>query len=213
MRDLYIIGAGGFGKEVACLVERINEKDPQWNLCGFLDDDGNKHGTMCFGYPVIGGTDCLKDLEQETYVVCAIGTAKIRKKIINKIKEISNLRFATLIDPSVIISKKVTIGEGDIICAGTVFTVDIVLGCHVIIDLNCTVGHDVHIGDFVTAYPGVNISGNCCLGEATELGTGAQIIQGCSSAPGSIIGAGAVVVSDITTKGTYVGVPARLIIK
>lgn len=38
MRDIAIYGAGGFGKEVACLLNRINEVNHQWNLIGFFDD-------------------------------------------------------------------------------------------------------------------------------------------------------------------------------
>lgn len=36
MNDIAIYGAGGFGKEIACLIYWINEVKPQWNLIGFL---------------------------------------------------------------------------------------------------------------------------------------------------------------------------------
>lgn len=209
MKDLYIIGAGGFGREVAWLVERINEETPIWNIKGFIDDNDSLWGTKEDTYEVVGGCDYLKTLG-DVHVVCAVGSARVRKIIIDKLKD-SKVKFATVIDPSVIISKRVEIGEGTIICAGTIITVDIKIGNHVIINLDCTIGHDDVIKDFVTIYPSVNVSGNVTVGECSELGTGMQIIQGKNVAPNTIIGAGAVVVKDLIESGTYVGSPAKKI--
>lgn len=209
MKDLYIIGAGGFGREVAWLVERINDVSFEWNLKGFIDDDESIWGSKEDGYPVLGGCEYLKKIG-DVYAVCAVGSAKVRKKIINKLAD-SQVRYATLVDPSVIMSKRIRVGEGSIICAGTIITVDVIIGKHVIVNLDCTLGHDDIINDFVTMYPSVNVSGNVEIGECSELGTGAQIIQGKKIVPNTIIGAGAVVVKDIEEKGTYVGNPVRKI--
>lgn len=207
MKDLYIIGAGGFGREVAWLVERINAIAPVWNLKGFIDDNETLWGTTEDDYPILGGTQYLME-QENAYAVCAVGASATRKRIIEKFHG-SSVRFATLIDPSVLISKRVNIGEGSVICAGTIVTVDVEIGNHVIINLDCTIGHDARVNDFVTLYPSVNVSGNTVLGECTELGTGMQIIQGKKVAPGTIIGAGSVVVKNIEESGTYIGVPAR----
>lgn len=209
MKDLYIIGAGGFGREVAWLVERINKVNPTWNIKGFIDDNESLWGTKEDAYNIVGGCDYLKTLG-DVYAVCAVGSAKIRKIIIGKLKD-SNVKFATVIDPAAIVSNRVEIGEGTIICAGTIITVDIEIGNHVIINLDCTLGHDDVIADYVTVYPSVNISGNVTVGECSELGTGMQIIQGKNIAPNIIIGAGAVVVKDLNESGTYVGSPAKKI--
>ena len=209
IKDLYIIGAGGFGREVAWLVERINEVKPTWNIKGFIDDNESIWGIKEDEYEVVGGCDYLKQLE-DVYAVCAVGSARVRKLIVDKFKD-SKVKFATVVDPSVIISKRVEIGEGTIICAGTIITVDIKIGNHVIINLDCTIGHDDVIEDFVTIYPSVNVSGNVVLGECSELGTGMQIIQGKSIVAGTIIGAGAVVIKDIDEAGTYVGSPTKKI--
>ena len=209
MKDLYIIGAGGFGREVAWLVERINAVSPTWELKGFIDDNKALCGFMEGGYPVLGDSEFLIQ-QGEVYAVCAVGTSAVRKRIVEKYQG-SQVKFATLVDPSVLYSRRVKIGEGTIICAGSIVTVDIEIGNHVIINLDCTIGHDSRIKDFVTLYPSVNVSGNVLLGECTELGTGMQIIQGKKVAPNTIIGAGSVVVRDIAESGTYVGCPAKRI--
>lgn len=213
VKDLYIIGAGGFGREIAWLVERINEAAPTWNIQGFIDDDTELHGSKTDGYTVVGGCNYLLKQKKDYWVVCAVGNVKIRKKIIERISSFPMLRFATVIDPDAKISERVFVGEGSIICAGNIVTVDIKIGQHNILNLACTIGHDVVFGDFVTLYPGVNISGNVTVGEGTEIGTGTKIIQGKKICKDTIIGAGTVVVRDIKEPGTYVGVPAGKVTK
>lgn len=213
MKDLYIIGAGGFGREVAWIVERINSIKPTWNLKGFIDDNETLWGSTEGEYHVFGGCEYLSALE-DVYAVCAVGSSNVRKKIIEKLKDTS-VKFATLVDPSVLYSNSVKIGEGAIVCAGTIITVDVNIGDHVIVNLDCTIGHDAVIDDFVTIYPSVNVSGNVSgnvlIGECSELGTGTQIIQGKKVISNTIIGAGAIVVKDCLESGTYVGSPAKKI--
>lgn len=209
MKKLIIIGASGFGREVAWLVERINEKKMTWDLIGFIDDNVDLLGMDINGYKVLGTLSSAIDYE-EAYFVCAIGASKTREKIISKLKNIiADVKFATLIDPSVERSQLVTIGEGTIICAHTIMTVNIDIGDHVIINLDCTIGHDAILKDYVTLYPSVNVSGNTVIGYCSELGTGMQIIQGKTVGNYSILGAGAVVVKDIPDKCTAVGSPAK----
>lgn len=211
MKDLYIIGAGGFGREVAWLVERINAISSTWNIKGFIDDNPSILEKLEGGYPVVGDTEFLLKQTEEIWIVCAVGNAKVRRDIVKKIEQNPVICFATVIDPSVLLSERVTIGEGSIICAGSILTVDISIGKHVIINLDCTLGHDDIISDFVTIYPSVNVSGNVVVGTCAELGTGMQIIQGKKIGRESILGAGAVVVRDIPEKCTAVGSPARVI--
>lgn len=206
MKDIYIVGAGGFGREVLWLIQRINNANFEWNIKGFIDDNKSIQNTIIDEYPVVGTIDDLENING--YAVIAIGNSSIKKNIVERIKSISNVKFATLIDPSAIISNRVNIGEGCIICAGNTITVDITIGNHVILNLDCTVGHDAIINDFVTVYPSVNISGNVVIGECTEVGTGSKIIQGKEISGNIIIGAGATVVKNLYDGGTYIGSPA-----
>ena len=207
MKDLYIVGAGGFGRETAWLVRRLNKIEHIWNLAGFIDDDYSLQGEEVDGYKVVGPVTYLNSLSN-VWAVCAIGNTTARKMVIERLK---NIHFAKLIDPSVRISDRVSIGEGSIVCAGSIITVDVHIGKHNIINLNCTIGHDAVLSDFVTLYPSVNISGQVSIGTLTECGTGSQVIQGLTIAAGANIGAGAVVVKNITDNGIYVGCPARKI--
>lgn len=209
MKDLIIFGASGFGREVAWMVERMNAVTPTWNLLGFMDDDDSIQGNEINGYKVLGKMCDIIEYP-DAYFVCAVGASRVREKIINGMKSINSaIKFGTVIDPSVERSDLVSIGEGCIICAHTIVTVNISIGNHVIINLDCTIGHDAILQDFVTLYPSVNVSGNTHIGHAVELGTGMQIIQGNRIGDYSLVGAGAVIVKDIPEKCTAVGSPAK----
>ncbi len=203
LRDIVIAGNGGFAKEVAWLIERINRKNPEWNFLGFINKEK--------GSGVIGDDSFVQNSDRKLYVAIGIGNAKMRQKIYNKYKDNDKITFPNLIDPSVIMSRQICMGEGNIICANSVFTVDILLGSFGIINLGCTVGHETKVGDFVTINPGTNISGNVSIGNLSEIGTGTRIIQGIQIGAETVIGAGAVIVRNIPGACTVVGVPGKVI--
>jgi len=209
MKDLVILGAGGFGREVAWLVEEINKVKPQWNLLGFIDEDCSKHGTILNGYKVLGDMNWLEG-KDDIYCVCALGSTTAKKAMVHKAKS-KGVKFATLIDPYVRISSTVEIGEGTIICTGNVLTVNIKIGEHVGLHVNCNTGHDTIIDDFATILPGSNIAGHVHIGEGCFIGTGASIINDLEIGRWTTIGAGAAVVRNIPSNCTAVGVPARVI--
>lgn len=209
MRDLLVIGSGGLGRELLWHIERINGISKEWNILGIIDDDKSKKDMIFRGHTVLGGCEELTKYP-EAYVVCAVGAASVRKKIIDKVMAINpNTKFATIIDPSVIMSDSVKIGKGVVICASCVITVDVNIGDFTIINNACTIGHDAFLEDFVTLYPSVNVSGNTKIGACSELGVGMQIIQGKSIGKNTIVGAGAVVIRDLPDNCTAVGCPAK----
>ncbi|MBU1019811.1 MAG: acetyltransferase [Firmicutes bacterium] len=206
MKDIVIIGAGGFGREVAWLIEDINNVTPTWNIIGFVDDNKEIQGSLINGYPVVGDIDWLNN--QELYVVNAIGDSIVKKKVLERLNESKN-SFPVLVHPNVVISKLVNIGEGSIICAGNIITVNISIGKHVIVNIDSTIGHDAIIGDFSTILPSVNISGYVELEQCVSVGTGSAIIQGVTIGQNTVVGAGAVVVKDLPANCTAVGSPAK----
>lgn len=213
LKPLYIIGAGGFGREVAWLVERINVISPTWDFRGFIDDDRTLWNTEVDGYRICGGYNVLEMIKEEVWCVIAIGNAVIRKKGIERLNSFSYIHYAILIDPNVQISNRVQIGEGTIICAGSIVTTDIEIGKHNIINLDCTVGHNAKLGDYVTLYPSVNISGSVKIGECSEIGVGTQIIQGLKIGSKVVIGANSGVFRNIEDNVTALGNPARIMKK
>jgi sugar O-acyltransferase (sialic acid O-acetyltransferase NeuD family) len=212
-KKIAVFGAGGFGLEVAMLIEQINDGSNKWELIGFFDD-GIGRGEIINDYPVLGGVKELNEWDRKLYLVFALGLPRIKKAVYEKIKN-KNILYPVLIHPNVIVGKRkyVTIGEGCIITAGNIITTNISIGKHVILNLACTVGHETKIGDFSSFMPTCNISGQVDIGAATFWGTGSKVINGTKVGDYVIIGAGSVVINDIIDNVTVAGVPAEIIKK
>jgi len=213
LRKLAVFGAGGFGLEVAMLIEQINLVSNEWEMIGFFDD-GEPLGKIVNGYPIIGGVAELNQWDSKLFIVLALGIPNTKKRVLAKINN-PNISYPILVHPSVIMGNRkfVEIGEGSIICAGTIITTNISIGRHVILNLACTVGHESQIGDYCSFMPTCNISGEVEIGESNFWGTGVKVINRVNVGSNVIIGAGAVVNKDIPDNVVAVGVPAKVIKK
>ena len=210
MKDIIILGSGGFAREVVWLLEENNKTKPEWNILGFVSDDEREERHK---YPILGDDEWLLQYNKEVSIACCIGDGSLRRRIIDKFKKKENFHYPNLIADTVKMSESVKLGKGCIICAMSVLTVDIEIGDFLICNLDCTIGHDARIDDYVTLNPSVNVSGNVVIGRETSIGTGSNLIQGLRIGAGVTLGAGAVAVTDIPDKCTAVGVPAKVIKK
>ena len=208
MKDIVIYGSGGFAREVVHLIKQINAKRKEWNILGFLDDNEANIGRIINEIPVLGSAEWLKG-KDNVNVVLGIGSPNVKKAIIQKLFNYSYIQYPNLVHPSVEISRFNKLGQGNIICEGSILTTNIILTNFVTINLNCTIGHDVHIKNFTTVLPNSSISGNVVLEECVDFGTNATIIQGITIGKNTIVGAGAVVVKDLPANCTAVGAPAK----
>lgn len=212
MKQLVILGTGGFAREALWLVEAINaaaggEQQP-FNVAGFVAAEAGGHVR---GLPVLGDDAwALDHLDHEVRFVPAVGDPALRKSLAERY-EAAGFKAISLIHPSVQMASDVRIGRGSLLCAGAVLTTHIDLGAYAIVNLNATIGHDCRIGDFVTVHPGANISGDVTIGTGSEIGTGAAILPGVELGPETVLGAGAVVTKSLEGKATYAGVPVRQI--
>jgi acetyltransferase-like isoleucine patch superfamily enzyme len=111
-------------------------------------------------------------------------------------------------------SRFVEVGRGSVITVGNILNVNVRLGQHVHVNLDCTIGHDAVLEDYATLAPGVHVSGWVFIKEGAYIGTGAVIINGTEDKPleigaYAVVGAGAVVTKDVPPGVTVVGVPAK----
>ncbi|TYB79050.1 acetyltransferase [Bizionia myxarmorum] len=204
-KQILIAGTGGFSKEVLCLITDLGRYD---DVLGFIEPDfiieKGDLPDQIMGKPILP----YSQVDPEKHLVSiAIGDSIIRERAITQLPK--GVEFITLIHPTAVVSEWVTLGEGSVVCAGTIITCDIKIGKHVQLNLNTTIGHDCVIGDFFTTAPNVNISGNCTFGNHVYFGTASSIKQGVSIIENVTIGMGAIVTRDITEPGVYIGIPAK----
>jgi sugar O-acyltransferase (sialic acid O-acetyltransferase NeuD family) len=203
MKDkLLIIGAGGHGKVVADVALKMGK----WKEIAFLDDNQSMKSSM--DIEVIGKLDDAFKYIREYDIFVGIGDNVKREKIIDKLNY-EGANIPTLIHPNAIIGEEVNLGIGTVIMAGAVINCCTRIGNGCIINTGATVDHDNIIEDFVHISPGVHTAGGVKVGKRSWLGIGSVVINNIYIIDDCKIGAGAVVIKDITESGTYVGVPAR----
>lgn len=214
MKDapLLIYGAGGFAREIAWLAEICQDHCGGLEPVGFIDDAKHGEPSVLNGLPVWTLDEAIEH-NPRAWFVAAIGNPNARQLVTQKAIS-AGLRPARLVHPGVTLSRFIEMGEGSVICAGSHLTTNIVLGTGVQVNLDCTIGHDAILNDYVTLAPGCHISGNVHLGKRVYVGTGAVIINGTPDSPlvigdDSVVGAGACVTKSIGSGLTAVGVPAR----
>jgi sugar O-acyltransferase (sialic acid O-acetyltransferase NeuD family) len=213
MKDIYILGSGGFAKEVYFLIHDINlsSESPVFNFKGFIDK-GNEADEIKIGnktLPIILEENFLNnDQYNSAHLAIGIGTPHILEKLFDKFSQ--KYSFPNLIHPNFVgHMETIETGVGNIITAGCIFTLDIKIGSFNIFNLNTTVGHDTVIGSFNVMNPGVNVSGGITLGNKNLIGTNATILQYLTVGDNSILGAGAVLSKNLESNLVAVGIPAK----
>lgn len=215
MKDIAIFGAGGFGKEVACLIRRINEEyeNPIWNLIGFFDDDPSKknveisHFGRCFG-----GVEVVNSWEKPLSVAISIGAPKSVERIISNIKN-DFIDFPNIIHPTFKVADSSTfhIGNGNIIQGSCYASCDVSIGNFNIMNGEVMLGHDVVVGNYNSFMPDNRISGNVTIGSRNFFGVGCIVLQQLRIGNDVRLGAGSVLMTKPKDGQLYMGNPARKI--
>lgn len=203
--NLYIIGSGGFAREVYYLALRTQ----RYNVKAFVDEDEKKSLSLSnISVPVISEVEFWEISDKKKVnAVIAISDNIIVKKIVEKFQ--AKCIFPNLIDPSVIFVEKVNMGDGNIICYGNYISCNFKMGSFNRINYLCKFGHDCLIGNYNQINPNSTISGNVKIGNFNLLGASSNIIQNVTIGDKNIIGLGAVLLTNVNCDGRYVGNPAR----
>ncbi len=211
-----ILGAGGHGRVIAQCITACATLDNSIQLAGFIDPF-LAPGTSVGNSTVLGGDDAISELitqQKITHFIVGLGTIRggvsKRQELYNAAIG-ANLKPATIIAPSAIVSPDVNIGLGTAIMPAAVVNTGTVIGSNVIINTRASIDHDAQIKDDVHIAPGCVLSGDVTVGKGSLVGVGATIIQGVTIGQNTTIGAGSVVTKDIGDNLTAVGVPHRVI--
>jgi len=209
-KRIAILGAGGFARETAWLLEEINAASgPMYEFLGYIVSDLSKLGERDNKEQVLGDTDWLEQNKSKVDgLAIGIGDPHVRNRLGTELSErFPEMEWPALIHPNVRIQKStLKIGRGVLICAGTIGSVNIELSDFCMFNLACTIGHESLIGRGCVVNPTVNISGGVVMEDEVLVGTGAQILQYIHIGKGATIGAGAVVNKDVAAGTTVVGV-------
>lgn len=130
----------------------------------------------------------------------------MRKNIAERLA-IQQYSFTKAIHPSAYIAEGVSIGDGSVVMANSVISVDASLGKHVIINTGATVEHDCKVADYVHVAPSCVLCGDVVIKTGVLLGTGTKAIPGRHVGAWTICGAGSIVIKDVPARCVAYGVP------
>jgi sugar O-acyltransferase (sialic acid O-acetyltransferase NeuD family) len=206
MSDLLLIGASGLAREALTVVRAAGQHD----VIGFLDDDPMTWGRRFDEITVLGGVDEVRNFPATRLLLCP-GRGPARGALARRLTELgrSDDDYLTVIDESVTIPPFCRVGAGSILLAGSVLTTNIELGRHVVVMPNVTLTHDDLIESFATLCAGVSLGGNVWIGGGAYIGMNASVREGVKVGKNSVLGMGAVLLTDLPAGQTWAGVPAH----
>lgn len=211
MKDIAIYGFGGFGREIACVINSINENLPTWNLIGYFDDGHNIGDENSYG-KVLGGLEELNSYNKELSIVMAIASPNVVYSIVNAITN-NKIEFPNIIAPNVLFFDKpsVKIGIGNVITFGGRVSCNVEFGDFNLMNGCVSLGHDVKIGNYNMFQPEVRISGETQIGDSNFFGVRSLVLQGLKIGNNVKIGTGSVIIRKTKDNMTYFGNPAKII--
>ena len=193
-KKLIVYGASGHGKVIADIAILNGYTD-----IVFYDDDPLK--IKLDNYEVLHSFEGLDDYD----LFIAVGDNNTRQKI----SERSDRQIVTLIHPSAVIAKDVEIGKGVAVMANAVINSGSVIKDGCIINTCASIDHDNTIGEYTHISVNAHTAGTVNIGKRVFVGIGSSLVNNISICDDVVLGAGSVVIKDITEKGTYYGVPAK----
>lgn len=210
MKDIAIFGAGGFGKEIACIINKINEIKLTWKLIGFFDDGIEKETEISHFGRVLGSSSDLNKWKVPINIVFAIGSPKILSLLVTKITN-SKVNFPNIIHPEVFFAdaQSFKIGKGNVIVRACSFSCDVTIGDFNQFNSISALAHDVIVGSYNVFMPLVRISGEARIGNSNFFGISAIVLQLIKIGSNTRIGAGSIVMKSTKDGFLYMGNPAK----
>lgn len=211
MKKIAIIGAGGFGREVVCLINAINEESKEWDFIGFFDDVKDIGYENEYGR-VLGRIKDLNSYPESLAVVVAIAKPSAIEVIVKSITS-PNIYFPNLIAPDIISFDKnnMSLGQGNIIGFGCSISCNVRIGNFNIFNCFISIGHDTRIGDYNAVMPSTKISGDITIGDRNFFGASSVILEKLTIGNDTTIGANSLIFRNTKDKNTYIGNPASIV--
>lgn len=210
MKDIAIYGAGGFGRELACMMNSINQKEPTWNLIGYFDDGKEVGEKTTYGI-CLGGLERLNEWKTPLSVVMSLGTPKVLRSVVCKINN-PNIDFPNIIAPNVVLFDESTLvmGKGNVIFPYSLISCNVKMGDFNMLNVYTQIGHESELGSYNVIMPSTNISGGVIIGDANLFGVKSTVLQYKKVENEVVLSPGSVLSRTAKEGKIYLGNPAKV---
>jgi sugar O-acyltransferase (sialic acid O-acetyltransferase NeuD family) len=206
MRQLIIVGAGGFGRELYELLWDAFSPD-MYQVKGFLAADVVDLRAMGIDHEVIGNPDTYQPESDELFLL-AIGHMDVRKRVVEQLESRGG-RFTSFIHPLARIAKTAKIADGAVIYPNAVVSNQSELAEHVHLNFFASVGHDCRVGRYCLLAPYATLNGNVRLEDEVYVSTHGTVAPGCRLGRRSKLSANSACMRDTPENTLVFGVPGR----
>jgi sugar O-acyltransferase (sialic acid O-acetyltransferase NeuD family) len=206
---IYIVGAGGFSREIYDYLSTTKFEYKGYQCAGFLDDDTTQLDNFDLEHSIIGPLEDV-NIPKGSKLIIGLANPLLKERLFKFYSEL-DISFITYIHPSATVGKYIQLGEGCVICPNVTITTNVKIGLCSTVNAHSSIGHDVIIGDFCTLSGHCDITGQVHIGNRVMLGSHALIIPRKIVESDSIIGAGSVVIKRVRSGTTVFGNPAKII--
>lgn len=204
-RPLVVLGAGGHAKMVIEAARSGSWYEPLVCLSATQVDVQHLLGVRI----EVETPERLEQLRRAGYwAIVAIGENRIRRKLQSSLEQ-RGWPIATVISGTAWCSPSASIEPGTVLMPLSAVGAEARVGRGGIINTSASIDHDCLLSDFVHIAPGSHLAGNVTVANEVFCGVGVSVIPERTIGARTIVGAGAVVVSDIPNDSVWVGCPAR----
>lgn len=210
-KNLYIIGARGFGREIAVSLPTWNGFNDKYIIKGFLDDKADALEGFQAGYPpIVSSVEDFKPGENDVFI-CGLGAVEWRRKYIDIMLAKHGVFDTFIHHTSEVATSSSNIGRGVFVGAYVMISPDVTVGDFVLCHPNVILGHDVKLGTHVVLENGVFCGGFVEVGDGSTLHTRATILPHKRIGANAVVGACSCVVRNVKAGATVFGNPAQRI--
>lgn len=211
MKQLLIVGTGGFAREVYWHAQQSVGYKTQYEIKGFLEGNVPLAKDAYELMPAEVFDNVLNyQIQFDDVFVIALANSTVKNKIAHILAQKGG-EFINLIHKTALISPQAKVGVDVILCPYTIVTCNTVIGSHVMFNLYSSMGHDSQVGDYSSLMCYVDIAGDVHIGDHTFWGNCSLAIPGSRIGDYVTVGAGAVILKTVETGQTVVGVPAKTV--